>query len=263
MHSGVIERVTSGWLELTALLPDSSVVLTDLRALELNARLRGSSRIARVFGSSRPFLRADVCVDRPGSRSEWTASSCEDFRAVASIAAGSGDALPVPVAIVLQVADVERACAETGWRALVTDGSVRVDVPARYAMHVARLESSPHAGPRFVIDLVNLAGRPEVCRSAVAALLLAVSGSVRMLKGAIVERGDGCIAALMSPLEAVSGPAVDEALMALSVACEGTVREVEALMDERLAAEYLALSCGASRETAPEPMEEDLCLQQP
>jgi hypothetical protein len=263
VHSGVIERVTSGWLDLTAALPESAV-LPDLRGLELNARLRGSSRVARGFGSPQPYLRADACVDRLVSRAEWTALACEDFRAVAQIAAGREGALPIVLTSALPIADVERACAETGWHTAVADGSgLRVDIPTRHGTTVARLESSSNAGLHFVIDLVDVAGRPDVCRRAAAALLLAVSGSVRLVKGAIVERGAGHITTLMSPLVTAREAEIDDALSALSVACEGTVREVEALMDERLASEYLALSCGASGEAAPASMEEDLCLQQP
>jgi hypothetical protein len=259
----VIERVTSGWLDVTAALPESAV-LPDLRGLELNDRLRGSSRVARAFGSSRPYLRADACVDRLVSRAEWTAAACEDFRAIVQTAAGCSEALPASLASVLPIADVEHACAETGWRAVVADGAgLRVDIPTRHGTSVARLESSSNAGLRFVIDLVDVAGRPDVCRRAVAALLLAVSGSVRLVKGAIVERGAGHITTLMSPLVTAREADVDDTLSALSVACEGTVREVEALMDERLASEYLALSYGASGEAAPASMEEDLCLQQP
>lgn len=252
--------VRSGWLELTASIPDAVLpALDDLSALHLNAHLGGSLRVARACGSSRPHLRRDVWTEHVEDLAEWTRSTGAAFADVVhQVARAREHAVAQPSESPLTIADVERACAEAGWRAVVNDASLRVEIGTRHGVYGARFESSPSAGQRFVVDLVELSGCPEVSRRAAAALLMAVSGSVRLVKGAIGDRG----AALIAASAVASRPVVDEQLSALSVACEIAGREVQALMDERLASEYLALSYGTSREDTRAVMEEQTCLQQ-
>jgi hypothetical protein len=263
-----LRNVRSGWLELTESIPEPLVpALDDLSALRVNPRLGGSSRFARAWGSPRPYLRADVWVERVADVEAWTRATRADFADAVRLLVDSGERPRARAVEPVAVGDVERACAEIGWRVAAADeAGLRVEIDTRHGNYVARFESpgrSERTGPtpsspRFVVDLLELSGRPEVCRRAAAALLMAVSGSVRLVKGAIADWG----AALMVGLDAASQPDTDEALSALSVACEAAGREVQALMDERLASEYLALSLGAGREDAREWMEEEPCLQQ-
>jgi hypothetical protein len=259
--------VRSGWLELTASLPEWALSdYDDFLGLQVGSQLRGSSRLARHFGECDPHLRADACIEHVPDVREWLSAACMEMTDSLRLFAESRDALPPPVvphAPPASLADVAHACAEAGWRAVAGDDGSRlhVDIPTRSGAFAARLESSPNAGERFVVELTDLAGQPQVCRRATAALLLAVSASVRSVKGGLVERDGATIAVLVSALEGALDRSVDHALSALAVACQLAGREAQALMDERLASEYLALSRGAPQGKSHSSMEVETCLQ--
>jgi hypothetical protein len=76
------------------------------------------------------------------------------------------------------------------------------------------------------------------------------------------ERDGATVAALVSPLEGPIDRSLDRALSAIAVACHVSGREVQALRDERLAAEYLALRDAAPQHDSYTTEEEHTCLQQ-
>ena len=252
-------RVSSGWLELTAPIPECELRVPsydDLFGLRINTRLDGSIRIARHFGERHPHVRADACIDQVPDLVEWVQTACARLTDAVHDVAAWRDVLPprsveTGAAIAPHTrADVGRACSETGWRATNEEGSsLRVEIPTRAGMYTARVESSAVAD-RFVVELADLAGQPEVCRRAVAAMLAAVAGSVRLVKGGLVDRDDAAVAALLSPIEGSLDRSVDTALSVMAVACQVSGREVQALLDEHLGSEYLALS-GAAYEEPP------------
>ena len=284
-------RVSSGWLELTASLPEWALSsCDDLEGLRLSSQLPGSTRLARHFGDRDPHLRADACIEFVPDLREWLGAACAGFADCLQLFAGSCEGSsqpsldfardrpldfardrpldfardrPVPrPELPGSPADVERACAETGWRAVAGDGrNLRVVIPTRAGSHTAHLESSVHAGARFVVELTDLAGQPEVCRRATAALLMAVSASVRSIKGGLVHCDGATTAVLISALDGPLDRSMDDALSALGVACQLSAREAHALLDERLASEYLALSKGSVEEKSRSSMEVEPCLQ--
>jgi hypothetical protein len=139
-----------------------------------------------------------------------------------------------------------------------------VEIATRAGAFSARLAADPHVQPAFVVELLDLNGQPETCLRAVAALLLAASGSMRSVKGGLVDHGGGATAMLLSPLDGPLERSTDEALSALAAACRFTAREARALLDEPLAVAYLARAGGPARELAPgsiNQQEEHICLQ--
>ncbi len=266
-------RVSSGWLELTAPLPVWALSrCDDLEGLRLSSQLPGSTRLARHFGDRDPHLRADACIEFVPDLRGWLGAACASFADCLQLFAGSCEGLsPLdfdrsrpgpPPAMAEPPADVERACAETGWRAVAGNGrDLRVVIPTRAGSYTAHLESSLHAGARFVVELTDLAGQPEVCRRATAALLMAVSGSVRSIKGGLVHCEGATTAVLISALDGPLDRSMDDALSALGVACQLSAREAHALLDESLASEYFALSKGSVEEKSRSSMEVESCLQ--
>ena len=274
-------RVSSGWLELTAPLPEWALSrCDDLEGLRLSSQLPGSTRLARHFGDRDPHLRADACIEFVPDLRGWLGAACASFADSLQLFAGSCEGLlsldfardkPLdfnrsrpgpPPALAEPLADVERACAETGWRAVAGDSrDLRVVIPTRAGSYTAHLESSLPAGARFVVELTDLAGQPEVCRRATAALLMAVSGSVRSIKGGLVHCDGATTAVLISALDGPLDRSMDDALSALGVACQLAAREAHALLDESLASEYLALSKGSVEEKSRSSMEVETCLQ--
>jgi hypothetical protein len=100
---------------------------------------------------------------------EWLLAACAAFK---NESFDFAQARPgVPRTLTGSLADVERACAETGWHTFTGDGpDLHVVVPTRAGAYTARLESSAPAEPRFVVELIDLAGQPDVRRRATAAL---------------------------------------------------------------------------------------------
>jgi len=260
-------RMTSGWLALTASLPSSArAVYGDLLALQVNEHLPGSARVARLFGDHEPHVRADTWIEHAQDLTGWLSASCSALTTAAH-AFTSIDNQPAGATSASSqlVADVERACCESGWPAASGDrSSLRVEISTRTGVYTARMMAVADSAAAFVVELADMAGCPHVCRRATAALLLAASGSLRLVKGAFVQNDGTEMASLVSPFDLALGPWTDEALSALTVGCQLVGREVQALLDEGLAAEYLALS-GVPDEhdarTLVEQEEEQPCLQ--
>jgi hypothetical protein len=131
----------------------------------------------------------------------------------------------------------------------------------------AMLESSAMGDDRVVVQLADLSAFAPASRRAAAALLLAVSGAVRSVKGAVRRHGGAApTAMIISPVVAPLGEPIDRALdlalSALAAACQMCAREVRALEDERLASAYLDLWNAGEQDDSSSAMEENPCLQQ-
>lgn len=258
---------SEGWLELSTPLPPWSPLRDDhLLALRLSAQLPGSSRIGRLFGEAEIRVHADASVEHVADLARWTRDVCSGFSAIVHMTALT-DTTPLlsaadPAAASITAAELERACRMSGWPVARTgDAGVRAGIVTQTGEYSACYAREACIPPAFVVELCDLKGQSAVCRRAMAALLLAVSGSVRWVKGAFVYGGDGTTAALLSPLACPLEQSADEALSALSVACQLVAREVRALADERLAADYLALTDTVDQPSARTSMEEQTCLQ--
>ena len=260
-----VARVDSGWLELTAALPEWALpACNDLRALQVNLGLRGPVRIARQFGDRDPHLRADASLEHTSDLREFVEAACADVIAVVHGLGGVREGLTPPAfeldAPSASFGDLERLCHEAGWRPVAAAPRLRVDLTTRAGVHSAHFDCSPDTASRVVVDLIDMSGGSDICRRAVAALLMAVSSSLLLVKGALAEREGSSSAVLMAPVECASERSVDDALSALAVACRVCGREALALLDERVASEYLALSRGEGNQNTHSSMEVVTCL---
>ena len=264
-------RLTQGWLELTADLPSEGlVVFNEEAALRVNTGLAGTVRVARPFGVHAPHLRADVCVEQLVDLDGWVREACAGLTEAAHRMSGPSETLqwPGPVHLHLlaiprpgvpRVDEVAQLCREALWHVVSDDGpSLRVEIPTRAGVYRSYLDEPVQGAARFVVELTELTGQPDICRRAVTALLLAVSGAVRSVKGGLFDRGgEQVVAALMSPIVSGCESGVDDSLSALATACQVSGREVAALLDERLAADYFALaSLGRLTAFAPTSLSE-------
>jgi hypothetical protein len=258
---------------LTAPLPhDELEGYDDIAALRMNADLDGSVRVARMFGERVPHIRADVPVEQLLDLDGWVQTACDGLTGAAHLmmsrtrddrrghrpGARTDRSRPGPLGpgAPLRIDDVVHCCRDAGWPVAHEDATqVRVEIATRGGVHHARFDESAHAPARFVVELTDLTGQPDVCRRAVAAMLLAVSGSVRSAKGGVLHREEATLAVLISAPHTWTASSVDDSLSALAAACQISGREVVALLDERLAAQYLALACGADAENTKEEVD--------
>ena len=177
-------RVLDGWFELRAALPAWALSRhDDLSWLRINARLDGSVRVAHLLGNRVPYLMADTRIAHEPDRDDRVMSACIDLSGALHAVENSHEDMAYFQAQAPRtaVAEIERACADFGWPCTVgTDGTVRLDIVTRAGALAARLESSPAGAARAVVELIDMADQPVVSRRAVAALLMALSGSVKI-----------------------------------------------------------------------------------
>jgi hypothetical protein len=273
-------HLTQGWLELTAQLPgDRLAGFSDEAALRINTGLNGTVRVARMFGDHAPHVRTDVCVEQLDDLDGWMRLACAGLTEAAHCMSSLSEtlhgpdpcrlpSLEIPRPGLPPVAEVAQFCREAGWHVVSEDGaSLRVEIPTRAGVYRSYLDGPVQGRARFVVELTELTDQPDVCRRAVTAMLLAVSGAVRSVKGGLFDRGDCAVAVLMSPIVRGCESGVDDSLSALATACQVSGREVVALLDERLASDYVArsrLSTPVLGRLKPAPTytsEEETCLQ--
>ena len=250
------------WLELIAPLPShAAAAYSDLLALRVNSYLRGPTTVARQFGERGPYMKAETWCAPATDQSDFVHRACAGMAMAldyfTTLQRGSSR-LPdeMKPRECCAVAEVVHACTASGWPPTSND-HVRVELPTRAGVFTADLNCDL---PGFTVELADLSARPDVCRRAVAALLMAVSGSFRLIRGGLLERDGRELAVLLAPLDRVDLRTVDAALSALAVACHACARETQALLEVRLAADYIARSEGAPDGKTPSTREE-LCLQ--
>jgi hypothetical protein len=263
-------RITDRWLEVSApLVTPRLPARDDLAWLGFNAELEGTARIARRLRDRVTRVVVDVETGRDDNIADRVVAACGHLAAAlhaiqgAPIEAGPVDASPPRAA----VADIERACHEYDWPCSVTDGGARVDLATRAGVFAATLESSRLGDDRAVVQLADLSAFAPISQQAAVALLLAASGAMRLVKGAIRRPGGAppvavLISPVVAPLGEPIGQTLDLALSALAAACQICAREVRALEDTRLASAYLGVWNPGRRHDSSRVMEEDPCLQQ-
>jgi hypothetical protein len=239
-------RVTSEWLRLSCPVPADTEPPDDRWSLLLNADMTGAARLVRPFADLRPHIRADVplesddlcdgvrraCLDLGQARHLVHAGGPDGRRRVWSSLVGDRP----------EVAEMQRAAAETGWSCTLTDsGEARVSLPTRDALHHARLEASDD-GTRVIVELANLEGYTPHAVRAASALLVAVGAAVPGAILALHERRRVKTAICQSPVARPVERHLPRALLAVTAACELAGRELAALRDPGLAAAYIGLT---------------------
>lgn len=229
-----------------------------IRLLEQNAQLPGNAKHVLAGGSAR--TRAEIPLDATGFQ---TVEELEALvrRSIVGVAVALGaepdgagpTAVPDPAAETVKAAPqaiLTGLCADSGWSfSERSENSISVDLEVADSAHYrASVEPSP-GGIHLSVNPNR--GEPpaeETSRKAVAALMLSVAGSVRMVsafsrpsngKG---ERGHDTFFRVELPPTA-SSSTFAHSLSALSVACELCGREVRALAeDSDLARAFLEIS---------------------
>ncbi len=253
-----------GWLAFERPLGASTMSDGGWELLRAGRRLQGALKVA-IGLDGEPVLRADIAVD---AGTEWS-QVCHDAIAMLAAAdlaldpavlAGAPPAPPhsphaggaiAPALCAARAATLVALCAEAGHAATARpSGVVLVDVGGSEAFR--QVEIVPAAGAvRVAVEIVTPAARSEPCSAALAHLLLAASGAVRLARPWVEEREDTTSAGF----EVELGPAPDavalgRAVMALAAACNLCAREADSLVDEAVARAYLALRMARREPTA-------------
>jgi hypothetical protein len=242
--------VDGAWAELTAGLPAKTAPPDPWEALAVVAAVEGTARLALTPGERAFELRADVAVDDDADPAPRLAAACGDMRALAAALSGqpaiADDAHGAPAA-----GDRRRsggggglcaALSETGW-SFVERGPDRVAVDLAIPDRFQQAFVTPAAGGRTLARAtLSVCAAPTLAsRRAIGVLLLTASAVVRLVRAGVAAEGTDVrvfVEALLDPVPAAGD--LDAALGALAMACRMAGRETRALLDERVARNYLA-----------------------
>jgi hypothetical protein len=153
--------------------------------------------------------------------------------------------------------DLAALAAAAGWPFTARSAArlaVPLDLPGVFLQ--AGVEARAGGAVEAAVELARLEpGLPAASREAIAHLLLAASGVVRLARAVVEEEtGDRQAVGFEVELDRRPGAAeLDHALASLSVAARLCGREVRALMDETVAGLYLAARKGGARPAAAHP----------
>jgi hypothetical protein len=197
--------------------------LTRARRLRLQAELPlldGVELTNRISQTAAAFQWA-WALDRAGSRSEPQGAELQV----------GDEAIAAPL---------KALCLEAGWPFIERNGGkLAVELEVRNSFYQALLGPA-NGGLRISCDLASVDEATAVCRQAIAGMLLAASGVVRLCRAAIVSDESACVARLEVVFAAA--PCVFEissALESLSVACSLVGEEINLLLDPVAARHYL------------------------
>jgi hypothetical protein len=239
-------RLEGPWLSLEAPLRSRRRARDPRELLGANARLEGGVRFSLPGGGRSVSLRADLPLSpseglearlRAGLRGLLEGAAFWRFRK-----RGTGEALPAEP----QDSDecgpgLADLCEEAGWGSRGLEGGARrVDLDSQRGVYHADIRAVAGGGASAAAELARLPSPGPSSRLAVAVLLLAAGGAVRLARPALRESVEETVAvaevSLIPPLRA---EALDRALGALSTLGWLCGPELAALAAPALADAYL------------------------
>lgn len=202
-----------------------------------NARLDGGLKYALASDGETLRLRADIHLNADADIARRIRVVLEGL-AEKRRPTGRGSSKPASA-----MPDLSALCEEAEWPFTARSGGrLAVELEARKAFFQAIIEPLPNGTALARAELAAWESLSEDCRKAVGGLLLSASEIVRMARGLATEE-DGRITAAFE-VAFPDRPSAQElrlALSALSVAARTCGREVKALGNETVAAQYLAV----------------------
>jgi len=229
------------------------------RARDDRARLTPANNLARMRAER--FVGSRPADSRDDDLRGWIASACADVAAgpvdtlpagkVGETHAGPGrdEAIHTDIPALHKLAgssDIPALCELAGWftspRGASNDTLIRL--PARSGETAHAIATVTGTAVRFqtAVELALTNEMTPACLAAVAAALLRIAGSVRLVRATLTRVGEGVAAGLEVHAQLPLGPeSIDQALSCLAVARQQVAAEIDALAgDEVLANAYLA-----------------------
>lgn len=226
------------WITLAVRMPCGPGALSPWQALLVNAGIAGPVKLVLAAGGLDLEARVEIPTEDgvdPGAR---VRQACESLRRLAS--GGPADTATCTDAA-SGALDLPSLATDAGWPfVLRSSGRLAIDLAVSGQFHQALVEPRA-AGCRVRASLVVVVGPSARSRFALGALLLTVTGLVRMVRaGAVEQPGETMVFVETDLAKRPTAPELHHALCALAVACRMAGRETKALLDERIASAYLA-----------------------
>ena len=234
-------RTDGDWLVLEADHLDPAQASEPFRdALARNGSLAGLAKIV-LDADGRLRLRAEIPVVEDADLAARIREACDGFASVlstderdttgAALGPEAGDAL-----------DLKRLCAEAGWEFTERGGgrlAVALEVPDSFYQAIL---VAWHGGVRVTCKLAEIEADSEESQLAIAGLLLAASGVLRMVRATMSTDQPQPVAQIEAVFGATPSPSeISRALVSESVGCSLCGRELNTLQTPAVAQRYLAL----------------------
>ena len=274
--AGMSARLEGGWLLLDMPCNGTGRDRPERDLLAWNGLLAGGAKFALAPSDRTVRVRAEIPFEDDPDLHALLAEALEGFRQAQQVLregsisapAPDGPAAP-PSASRSEPAGARLAdlATEVGWP-FVTRSSERlaVELDGGRTFHQAILEEYSGGAIRATVELVSWDSASPESSAALAVLLLATGGLVRLARPVLEDSGAGVGARFEVRSSALRTPAwLGRALSALSVACRLCGREAAVLADAGIARDYLALrGLGVHRpETGAPPPEREAAPQHP
>jgi hypothetical protein len=139
---------------------------------------------------------------------------------------------------------LSRLCIDAGWPFHErSEGKLAVDLEVARSFYQAIVEEEANSVLRVYVELAICESLPDVCRRALGELLLRAGHWVRLARPVVREESGKTTIRFEVLFEPAPCPEeLDQGLSALSVACRFCGKETQALMNEEIAEEYLAVT---------------------
>lgn len=224
------------------------------RMLTINASIPGAPKFAIAPDRRSAALQAQIPLAADETGQKRIGPACEAMKTALDALASQTDApergaVPVPGAEVKSSAEgIKALCHESGWSFVESGGGyLSVQLETLDGSFYARVRPRHDGGLDLGVDMGSARGLAQACRTALAAVLLRACGAIRMVRAAVHETDERTTLRFEASLPGrTSAAEINEALSALSVACESCGREVRALQNKDIAEAYVSLSRGRS-----------------
>jgi hypothetical protein len=237
----ITAKTDGDWLVLDANYPDEAQGSEPFRdTLARNGSLSGLAKIVMdVDGRLR--LRAELPVVEDADLSARIVEACDGFKSVWSPDERhtTGDALGREA---VEPLDLKQLCSEAGWVFTERGGgrlAVELEVPDGFYQGIL---APLQGGVAMTCELAEIEGDSEESQRAIAGLLLAASGVVRMVRATMSTDQTQPVAQLEAVFGTTPSPSeISSALESLSVGCSLCGEEIKTLQTPTVAQRYLAL----------------------
>lgn len=238
-------RIAGEWLLFDTSLPAHVSRTLDWRwkALAANQLFAGGVKLCTVDGERTLRLRAELPLLEDAPVASRVRHVCAGIAAATAwLTSRTADARPAPIAadhFEASDLDLPELCRETQWPLTVREPNtvmVQLDVPGTFQR--AMVDTQTGRGVVVFTPILSEAPRAPVCEAAVARLLLAATGAVRMVR-AVAGVSPASVGFEVVFAHIPTAEELVHTFAALSVAWSCAGREAEVLArDERIARLY-------------------------
>ncbi len=256
LRNGTVLK-TSVWIEDGWFIADASFSKGQLPPLEsrdnaweylkLNGNLAGGAKLVLPSKSQGLHFRGEIPLDEEFNFERRIKGLFEGFKMASDKLEKIIEHSPstqLTVGPRENAPDLCRLCIDAGWPFHErSEGKLAVDLDVARSFYQAIVEEEANSGLRVFVELAVRESLPDVCRRALGQLLLRAGHWVRLARPVVQETSGKTTIRFEVLFKPAPYPEeFSQGLSALSVACRFCGKETQALLNQEIAQEYLAVT---------------------